>query len=305
MAYRQRASWFSLLTVTVGGIFAVTAKTQMISLVLPVIIILLWWPLGTPSLTEHRSFGVRLVDLAWHRGPGVVLAAVMALSAITYQNAQPKRFEELNTYGAVFSEILTHSQNPEADLRAIGAPISLAGAAGSHILSSNSAARMKDYREFRENVSTGDIARFWLTHPGRTVGTIGRGFEQMAKLRPNYLYSYPPSVNKEPRKENRVPIANILFAPARAWPWVIPFGWVIVGFSGIMIGRRALSPTARTYGALCLILLVSALSQMLVAVLGDGTDVTRHLLETNFITLLMLPAVIAAWVTFGSEVEDK
>ncbi len=276
LAMRRRGdpTWLGMLLFSLATVFTITAKTQMVALLPAAALALLWRPLrarrgrGDPVAQARRRRGdpdpragrPRPRGRVVPRLLGASLVVALAGVAVGYAAIQPRHFTLLNTYNAVFVEMLPHSPDPEGDLRWFGLPADWASSSGTTVVSENAAVHRPDFPRFTEEVSQGRIALFYATHPARLVGMADRGLEAMTQPVLGYVGAYPPDVGAEPwQQEHRFPVVVVVSALLGTVPSAIVLLQIVAlalglasrsgGGSSATVprpsGRRSSSPRSR------------------------------------------------------------
>lgn len=296
-----------LLLVAAATAFTVTAKTQNASFLLAVLPVLLLRPVGTvpvPGFPDRRGrrgwrellprarAGVLL------RLPALAVAAVLVAGTSAYLHDQPTRFATQNDYAAVFVEMLPHSPDPAADLRALGLPEEWAASSGVPIGAPGSAANSPAFAGFGERAGLGDRLALYARDPVRLLPALGRGVRAMAVLRADYLYSYPADAGRGPgRQECRVCVLQTAWTTAfAATPNVL---LIVLGLAvGVCLLAARVArddPRTRAAGGAGVFLAVGAAGQFWVALLTDGaSDLVKHLVVADFSVALVLVVAFAA-----------
>jgi hypothetical protein len=284
---RGTTTWGGLILTALVGAFTMAAKTQMVALLPALWLAILWLPHdGTdfPPLSPQRIGSAVAVfgrDLQ-RRLPALLTAGVLLVSAVVILDAAPKRFNQIDAYDEVFNEILVHSSNRTADLRSLGVDPQLAYAAGSNVLSNNSAATSPEYLQFRSHVTEGVILQFYLTHPTRLFPVFGDGLHAMSVWRQNYLGTYTAGPGHRPGAlENRVGIFTDIFH-GRPTPIFVVFWLAILGFGFFTARDRRAALRERAVGRLAVVLAVATAFEFWAVLLGEGrSDLYKHMVLAN------------------------
>jgi hypothetical protein len=304
---QRRFTWGALVAVAGVGAFTVLAKTQMISLLPPLVAVLLL----RPSLPSRWHAGVgrrarrgpvrrsRLLHWIWLRTPALLLAGAVSAACLGTMAHQPKRYAEITSYDQVFGTILPNSPDPDSDLRWFGLDPSLARASGTNIYSPNTAAYDPAYQgHFVESVSEGRIALFYLSQPGRLIKLGDVGMRGMAGYdTETYMANYPAGSGMPPyAKESRIAVFAGLSSVYRAAPWLFGVQWLLLVVVFIMVARRWRRARHRqSIGVLGLFLLTGLSIQFWAVLMSDGeNELMKHLVVVDlmmFLSLIMLLAV--------------
>ncbi|UBQ02732.1 hypothetical protein [Curtobacterium sp. TXMA1] len=287
---RGDPTWWGMLLFALATAFTITAKTQMVALLPAAALALLWSPLRSRSQRAPRPRG-RVVP----RLVGGSLVVVLAAVAVGYAAVQPRHFALLNTYNAVFVEMLPHSPDPEGDLRWFGLPADWASSSGTTVASENAAVHRPDFPRFTEEVSQGRIALFYVTHPARLVGMADRGLEAMTQPVLGYVGAYPPDVGAEPwQQEHRFPFVVVLSALLGTVPFAIVLLQIVALALGLGLAfrRRQLGDRAAAFGATVVVTTVATWAQFWAVMLSEGaSEIYKHLLVTDLLNMLLLVSI--------------
>jgi hypothetical protein len=332
---RERVRVRDVALVAAIAAWTIGAKTQMASMLLVVVPILLlrpsmrltgrrvasrkpWLPgriavrIPMPLLRlllRLRPFAYRIARretmrasraVRWTavRTPALVACVVLVGGTAEFQQHQPRWLNEIVRYDDVFRGILGHSPNVHGDLRALHLPADFASAAGSSIVSPNSASALPDYPRFVQRATFGDILGFYATHPLRLFGIADRGLVGVAATRPPYLGNYQAGSGADPyEKECRMCVATAAFTLTEPFRWVvIPGLWIGALFGGIRLARKRSAPArARGVGAVLASVSVATVAQFWLVMLTEGdSDIEKHMLPVVFGTMLLGPLLVAA-----------
>jgi hypothetical protein len=215
---------------------------------------------------------------------------------MVFADQRPERFSDQNLYGAVFAEILPHSQDPAGDLRFLGLDPAWADRSGSTLGAQSSLAGTPAYERFRQEMSWWKLGLFYGTHPSRLVTMFYRGLGATAGMRPGYLGSYPADSGKPVyAQEHRVPLYSWGFALFRWANWLMVSEWVLLALAGLLVLRHeTLSRRSKVYGHLALWLAVAIPAHFWAEMFTEGAvETTRHLICVAFMTALGLPVLVA------------
>ncbi|MCL9666286.1 hypothetical protein L2091_13740 [Curtobacterium albidum] len=302
---RGDPTWWGMFLFAVATAFTITAKTQMVALLPAAALALLWSPLrarsgrarrGQPDGRGRRSGReLRPRGRVVPRLVGGTLVVALTAVAVGYAAVQPRHFALLNTYNAVFVEMLPHSPDPEGDLRWFGLPADWASSSGTTVASENAAVHRPDFPRFTEEVSQGRIALFYVTHPARLVGMADRGLEAMTHPVLGYVGAHPPDVGAEPwQQEHRFPFVVLVSALLGT----VPFAVVLLQIVALVLGlglafrRQQLGDRAAAFGATVVVTTVATWAQFWAVMLSEGaSEIFKHLLVTDLLNMLLLVSI--------------
>jgi hypothetical protein len=283
-------SWYLLSGAYIlAALLFITAKPQNAVLSLPLALLLVRLA-SLPVRGPRRDYRLPLALAA---------AMLLVVSSVVYLNrGSPPAFRSANLYNMVFAEILPHSTDPEADLRALGLNPALAGYRGTTAYTpdvpiNSIAARA----ELFHNLDQVDILRFYAARPGRFLDLAERGAGSAFVLRPHYLGNH--------EREAGFPA----YAQSDAFDWwselrsrLLPGTlWFLLPMLGVHVvvagwgWRSAPGPRLRLLAELHLVILALACLQFGVVLLGEGEfEIVKHLFLFNLMVDLAL-ACLAGW----------
>ncbi|WP_270889460.1 glycan biosynthesis hexose transferase WsfD [Pedococcus sp. 5OH_020] len=296
--WRSSGSVASLLSLVASAVFALTAKTQAVTLLVGVLPLLLLRSRLHNGRAAGETWTARLRS-GW-RGylPGAGAALVVLMVAALHVGATPARVTEQNRYNAVFLEMLPHSSHPGEDLRNLGLDPSLAAASGKTLLDSETAAARPEYSGLVDKATPLRTTMVYLREPLRFASLLGRGLDGMARFRPDYIYSYPASEPGRSHLECRVCFVEqawtTVFLPS---PWLI-FVLVVVSMAGGALAvRKGASRGRQAMGVVALFLGGEVVAQFWAVMLTEGSaDLVKHLALANLLTCAAAVFGLASWL---------
>lgn len=279
---RPETSPAALLAMSVAGLALVLDKSQDAVLVLPIAVLLLARPVPLGRL--RGPFSGRVL-------PGLCAVALLVAAGV-YVQRQPAYLDQSNRYNAVFVEILGHTDDPPADLRALGLDPRLAPYAGRAIYLPHNATKDPAFGNFFGTATHERIAVFYLQHPGRALSLATRGADAAMDLVPRGV---SPSLGNETRADSPSPVydacklclySTVSRGLRRAAGVLMPALWLAAGAVVWRLRRVGESDRAADadgggtdglVAALLLLLAVTPLA-MAVALLGEGAfEIVKHL----------------------------
>jgi hypothetical protein len=290
---RARGSpWFPLVALVGATAFLVLAKSQTFVFAVLVVPILL-----------SRTVDVGALSGGW-RGRIVPAGACVVLLATAGGNLaqQPPFFTEVNNHNLAFQTLLVDAPDPASVLRSLGAPAGLIRYRGTGYFDLGVAAKDQDaqYQEFQRVVSRGKLITYLAIHPHHWLPLLRSGFQAVSQLRTPYLSNYPASPGDDELLAPRPnPTERLLGALGKVSWLVLPVLWLAALISGaVLLYRRSTSPEAKAQGAVCYLLGAGALSQVLIALVGDGYyELVKHTVLAGYATALLLAVTAGALVS--------
>ena len=281
----------ALLALGAAGVFLSLAKSQtgvFAGLLVPVLL------LRTVEVGRLRGrWGGRVA-------PALVALALLGVTAGNLSQ-QPDFYTRVNLHNLVFSTLLPQAPDPAGVLSELGADPGLARYSGTGYFSPGQAEREADpaYQAFGEQVSRADVLGYLAGEPSQWKPLLREGAYAAGVVRVHYMSNYREVREledfKAPRPNPTQALLNAL--GAQAWP-LLPVGWLVVGTAGFVLAlRRASDARTRTTGVLCYLLGIGALSQTVVALIGDGYyELVKHTVLSGFATGALLAVGLGALV---------
>ncbi|OYD61138.1 glycan biosynthesis hexose transferase WsfD [Rhodococcus sp. OK302] len=279
----EQVHWWHVAVIAAIALFTATTKTQAATYAVVAVPLMLSRRVGAQKHGKRYFLQGRWFALA---ASGGLIAAVGQ-----YLRTQPARFGELNQYNAVFVEMLPHSKNPEQDLVRLGLDPTLISGSGSRINSANSVTELPGYQGFLDKTSTWDLfSQVYLHEPFRLLSMMGRGLVGMARLRVDYIYSYPWYSGRPDTLEWRV---SLFYQVWRMMFSSLPLLIIVLTLASclafVIVLKVCTTQEDRSVGAVGLFLAVAALAQFWAVNLSEGaSDLIKHLMLTDFTTGLVL-----------------
>ncbi|MFC9255077.1 glycan biosynthesis hexose transferase WsfD [Amycolatopsis thailandensis] len=259
-----------------GAMIGINAKSQTLLLI----------PLFALALLFVRPAG--------SRGPArwalpLAVLAIVGTATVATQGAGDSanaEYREANMYHVVFNGIVDGKHDTDGDLAALGLPPGFAKYVGTEWWSAKVAWRDPEYPRYRDKISRGNVARYYLDHPGRVVEMLHRSAKETLTARVPNLGSFGEHAGQPPlAKEYRVPILSGVTG------WIAPLGlfalvpiWLLIGWAGLRAFRNRTG--RRDVGVVALMFLLFAMGQFLVSGLAEGIENVKHQQLTIYPTLL-------------------
>ena len=236
------------------------------------------------------------------RGVPIACAVIVLAAGFVSVRSNPPQFRRINLYNAYFTELLGHSPDRAADLAAFGLPRSWERLAGTTYFAQSHFAQSHRFDRFYEQVDYAGLVRFYATHPDRARRLGARGARAGADPRVTYLGMFPYSANHPGlvRTCRWCPVSSIgrLIRPAA--PVGAPMLWLgSVALAVLELWRsRNGTPIEPARRGMAVGVAVSAASAILLfsaALIGDGTELTKHLFlaDAAFLVMVVFAALLA------------
>ena len=283
--------WVPLLALTFAAVFLVLAKSQTFVFAVLLVPVLLSRTVETPTFSGP-----------W-RGRVAPAAACVVLLATAAGNLvqQPRFFAEVNNHNLVFHTLLVDAPEPESVLRSLGVSEELVRYRGTGYFDLDPRQRDADpeYEQFHRQVDRRDLLVYLATQSRHWPQLLRAGAEAVSELRPQDLSNYPTPRKSDDRVAPRPnPTERLLgwLAPV-SWP-LFPVVWLAALVAGALaLLRRSMGREGRALGAVCYLLGGAALSQVVIAVVGDGYyELVKHTVLSGYATALLLAVGAGALV---------
>jgi len=289
----KRATAFGLFVAGCGGFLAILSKEQYLILALPVCPALILASLNrnTAGQPWRKRFRDRQV------GAAAAVAALLALLAGAYAawdatSHYGQRLHHIQAVDTIFVDIVNGHDNERADLRALGLPQSWAKYAGRYYWDRGSVRFNPHWQRYAAELTDTNVAKFWLTHPGRFLDVAQTAAIQAQRFRDVYLGTYAPSAGRKPGAyESRVVVVTWLMhqLPAHLGLYgLLPLWLVMLAVALVALLRRRL-PWHRDASAVVLCLTVSAIVAFVPPGFFESISTTRHMVGSNLATVLSIP----------------
>jgi hypothetical protein len=287
-AREGRWSYAGMVVTLVGGVLAVNAKVQTLT-ILPILVlaILLVRP-GTLRGARRWASAV------------LVIGALGAITLYAQQSVEPAvapdgtlaarpgdDSREVNMVNSIFLNIVDGRHDTQADLADLGLPPSFAQYAGNGWWHPHPATMDPLYAQYRGQMSRRNVVTYFATHPGRTLEVLNRAATDQLTARPGYLGSFDRSAGFAPHaQEYRVPVVSWLTG------LIAPLGLFVLVPIWLFVLVRAWFLRREPLGVVLAFLLAVSLTQFGTAALGDGIEGIKHQSVALFTILLAVVLAI-------------
>jgi hypothetical protein len=224
---------------------------------------------------------------------------------------RPPDFKRINSYHALFYELLGHSPDVKADLKELGLPQSLARYAGSDGYTNITALNDPHIDEILDKATPARLTAFYARHPTRAKDLFSRGIVAMSDPVVHYLGNYPYAPGEQASTTCRFCLASNGSRGTRDYAqWVFAAVWIAeIGVAAAGLRRRQDRDTRALAGALVLALVVTAVS-LATALLGDGDyELIKHLYladAANFLAIVFtVGTVVRLWSNRRRQAEPE
>lgn len=236
----------------------------------------------------------------------LIIAGSLAITvfSVLYFTSTPDWMNNVTNYQTVFYGILKDSPSPEKDLMELGIPEKYLPLANSNGYLENSGFDINS-EEFAKEVyakaSFARVLKFYMANPGRLIRKLVISAENSVIIRPSYLGNY-----SEKDMPERLSFTNRFSGWSNLRKNTLGYAFYIimiysilyftVNLTGIISSVRKKDGVKTVYGLAGMLLLLTAMSQFVLPVIGNGeADLQKHMLLFNICFDLMILAG-AAWI---------
>ncbi|MEA5367630.1 hypothetical protein VA596_49425 [Amycolatopsis sp., V23-08] len=283
-AREGRWSYAGMAVTLAGGVLAVNAKVQTLT-ILPILVV-----------------AILLVRPGTLRGARRWAAAVLAIGALgavtlyAQQTVQPAvtpegtlaelpgdDSREINMVNSIFLNIVDGKHDTQADLAALGLPPSFAQYAGNGWWHPHPVRIDPLYPRYRDKMDRANVIGYFASHPGRTLEVLNRAATDQLTARPDYLGSFDQSAGFAPHaQEYRVPVVSSLTG------LIAPLGLFALVPLWLLVLARAWWQRRSALGVVLAFLFTVSATQFGLAALGDGIEGVKHQSVALFALLVAL-----------------
>jgi hypothetical protein len=300
----RRATTAGLILAGTGGFLAILAKEQYLTLVVPVCLTLV---LASPPA---RARGLRRFGSAQAVAAALVAGVLVLLTAgyVAWDSTSTlaARLHREQAVDVIFEDLVPrHDPTAAADLRALGLPTSWVRYAGSDSFGPQSVLRNPQWHRYESQLSDGNIARFYLTHPGRVLTVGQKAANDAVALRNPHDGNYAPGAGHPPGAlENRVVVLTWLMRqlPRGLGLLLLVPVWLVMAALGIVAlmvpGGRA---WRRDGAVLVLAMTGCSVAAFLPPAFFAGISTTRHMVGMNLATALAVTGSAALGLSLARQ----
>jgi hypothetical protein len=265
----------AFLVLCAGAVLAVAAKTEMVTLAVPLALLI-----GSRKVEWGRlrgRIGARII-------PGLGVIAVLA-SAIWVTGQEAPHFELVDVGNEITMTIMPESSDPAAVATELGLPASFGKYSGSNWWSPQPIENDPQFAAYPHVFTRDNLAHYFVAHPESALRVGAGGASFYLAFRVDYLGTYGvdsgrPSGGQECRFCLLPTVSHALAGTGIAG--LLGY-WLLCLVGAGFLARRSAPNTRRRGFALVSITLVGvAIIQYVTAVFGDGNEVTKHLVVALF-----------------------
>ena len=300
----RRATIAGLTLAGVGGFLAILAKEQYLTLVVPVCLalVLASAPAGARGLRRFAS---------GQTAAAIVVAGLLVLLTVGYvawdgSSVLAARLHREQAVDVIFEDLVPrHDPTAVADLRALGLPASWARYAGTDSFGPSSVLRNPQWYRYQSRLSDANIARFYLTHPGRLLSVGQKAANDAMGLRNPHEGNYAPSAGHPPGAlENRVVVLTWLMRqlPRGLGLFLLVPLWLVMAVLAIAALAVPGGRSWRRDGAVLVLCMTGcSIAAFIPPAFFAGISTTRHMVGMNLATALAVIGSVALGLSMGSQ----
>lgn len=237
----------------------------------------------------------------WKR-VSILLSVLLCILSFGFLKSTPSFIKEAVLYNDVFYEILRRSSSPREDLIEMGLAPELVKLAGTHAFMPNVPIRDEAFRgKFFPHIGYLKILKFYLNHPNRLLRLLKTGAEKAFSMRfPGYLGNFEKSAGFPPAAQSQA-FAIWSDFKERFFPksiWILGTFFLFYTFAVFLVRVRAHTMMFKLISEFHLLLVMMAVAQFFVSVIGAGEqDLVKHLFLFNAIADLLVISLFlsGAW----------
>lgn len=295
---RRRAAYIVAWS---GALFAVGAKVEALTLVVPLVFFFAdcrvgWRRLGGLSLDRYIP----------------VLAVASLIGVAMWQGGVfggGPEDQQTNVRNELTMTLMPLSDDPGAVAAGLGLPRSLGGYSGTSIWSAHPIQRDPAFDSSRVTIPR--LGGYLAAHPRLAARVLASGSGPFLRMfRTGYYigdYTKADSRGKAQQEEHRVAVVSwVANRFARVGFGGIVAYWAACFAGAITLRRRSAKGSLRhAFATVALVLAAGSVSQYLTAVFGEGNEVTKHLAISLFCATLAPLWVFAAGFARGGSPEPE
>ncbi|MGH1550327.1 hypothetical protein ACRAWB_14605 [Leifsonia poae] len=281
----------------------VNAKTQMITIIAPIALFLLWHAvrLVIDVFRARTFFAVAAAVVAV--GVGFSGLGLLGVSAKDTYDRNPDDFAVINPTEVIFVGILGISDDPAADLREMDLPEGLADRAGNSWWRGVEAPQNDElFPAVEHKMTYGTAAAFLLHHPDRAIAMANVAANDFLAARTDYLGNFAKeSGAKAGTQDGRLVVASTTLATLKGGGLVVLFFFSVLLLVGAIFALRRLEPGTIKGGlaSVSLLLFAIAWTQFVTCAYGEAIENTKHLVVAVLAGMLCATTLIAAALAEG------
>ena len=293
----DRGRVIAFLTASAAAVFAVGAKNETVTLLIPLAALL-----GTRRVPIGRlrgRLGVRAL-------PALCVVALLATAGWSMAH-ESREDQEINTAQEVTMTLMPMVSDPGQVAVDFGLPRSFGKYSGTNWWSANPIENDPAFKHYRTRFSRSNLVRYFAENPAMSARVFSGGADSYLTFRANYLGNYAANAGQPPQhQECRVCFVQSA-SHALKWsgfPGIL--GYWLACLAGAAWLMRTGSPGSRRrgFGLVTLTLIGCTVIQYATAVFGEGNEVTKHLAVALF-TATLAPVWIAAGALMPRSASEK
>lgn len=289
---------FPYIILWAGSALAIGAKTETVSLLLPLGVLV-----GTQRLPIGRfagRFGARVVPL--------VCAAALIPIAMWVNSGSPTALARTNVGDEITMTVMPLSHDPAQVAADLGMQASFGKYSGTNWWSPHPIWADPLYPTYADKLSRPNLAHYLIRHPGLDARILSSAAPSYFAMRPGNLGNYPIDSGHATAfvKECRVCIVTTIAQKFRdtGFAGIVAY-WILclAAAAWLWIKSARQSPRRGFTVAACVLVGVTA-CQYLTAAFGEGNEVTKHL-AVGLLAASLTPVWLLAGTVAGRTAENN
>jgi hypothetical protein len=297
----KRPTIVGLVLAGSGGFLAILSKEQYLILAIPICAALIL--ASVSERTAGMSWRQRLST--WETRAAAMVAVVLVVLAGTYaavdaSSHSGQRLHRIQAIDTIFGDIVNGHDNEHADLRSLGLPQSWSRYAGRYYWDPGSVRTNPHLMRYSGQLTDTNVARYLLTHPGRTLSIGQKAATAAQTFRVTQLGTYPPGTGHQPGAyESRVIVVTwlIRLLPAGLGLYGLVPLWLAMAAVALIALRRRRLPWHRNGAAVVLCMTGCAVAAFIPPGFFEAISTARHMVGMNLATTLSIPIAAALAVS--------
>lgn len=300
--------WLGLILVTVGAFAAITSKTQGVTLLLPVAVLLVCSTMRRrPGRVSEPWWNIdRLALTVFGKSIPILLALALVVPAVMMERNNPTDFKAINPWETISVGILGHVDHPDQTLEEMGLPVSLAKYAGRSVGDDNlKIMQDADWIGATDRMTYGTIAKYLAAHPLVALDMANRNGTDYFEIRPGYLGSYTIDAGKPKGALDTSNLAQLGHTLRGLGITPLLAIWGLVTWGGVVLLRNSeVGGFRRGFATATLFLVACSVVQYGTATYGEAIENTKHMVYGILAGSLAIVALIAGSMMVR-DVEDR
>jgi hypothetical protein len=272
--------FLGLALVAAGAVLALTSKTQGITLIIPLMVLLVCTTLRTRTRQETAAWWTpkRLLRILAGKVVPVAVGIGLILPVSWVLDNNPKDFQAINPWELISVGILGNSEDPAGDLEEMGFPRELAKYAGDSVWEESNIMASPDWEPNTHLMNYETAARFLLAHPDRAAVIANNAGNDYFMTRPTYLGAFTQDSGQKAQAYDYSFVADLGMQATNMGitPLIMFWGALSTG-AIVMLKRSAPGTFRRGFATATLLMIGFSIIQFFTASFGEAIENTKHM----------------------------